>query len=326
MNNNHEIIESLRNNAYVKEKDCGNNVHSFNFTRKAFYKKVWNAQTVRARGLFVNVNTDEIVARSYNKFFNLGEMEDADVTLAKLAYPVRCYVKENGYLAMCSWDRGNDCLFVASKSSTSGWFAGRARELIVATLSEEAIDYLKNHNVTMIFEVIDPVNDPHIIRYEEAHAVLLDIVDNQFDCNFMDDDEVNAVSCAFNDHGTKYTHRKILFTVCASENALRDVLHQIDDTCTDLEGLVIVDNRGFRVKFKSAYYRFWKLVRGAVGNAQKVRERFDLADRDYYRRALAWLESEAGMDAVSKCMISENRLNVVRLANVFESTALGTRP
>jgi tRNA splicing ligase len=42
---------------------------SLNFTRDAFFDKEWNDLTVRARGLFVNTVTKEIVARSYEKFF-----------------------------------------------------------------------------------------------------------------------------------------------------------------------------------------------------------------------------------------------------------------
>ena len=38
----------------VKEKKLVDNVSSFNFTEKAFIRRMWNAQTIKARGLFIN--------------------------------------------------------------------------------------------------------------------------------------------------------------------------------------------------------------------------------------------------------------------------------
>ena len=45
---------SYRNNKYVQERQLGDNISSFNFTREAFYKGNWNRQTVLARGLFID--------------------------------------------------------------------------------------------------------------------------------------------------------------------------------------------------------------------------------------------------------------------------------
>lgn len=71
-----DAIISLRNNKYISEKQFGN-ISSFNFTHAAFYEKKWNAQTIRARGLFLDTSEKyKVVARAYEKFFSVNEREE----------------------------------------------------------------------------------------------------------------------------------------------------------------------------------------------------------------------------------------------------------
>lgn len=70
-----ELIHILKENRYVRETDNGNGIHSFNFTSEAFYDGVWTSQTVRARGLHIDVIHKKIVARSFDKFFDLSEYD-----------------------------------------------------------------------------------------------------------------------------------------------------------------------------------------------------------------------------------------------------------
>ena len=117
-----DAVAYLRNNRFVQEKELGNNISSFNFTREAFYKGNWNRQTVLARGLFINTKTYEIVARSYEKFFKINEVHETELASLKdrLVFPVKAFVKENGFLAVVSYDKDNDDLFIASKSTNKG--------------------------------------------------------------------------------------------------------------------------------------------------------------------------------------------------------------
>ncbi|PGK51516.1 hypothetical protein CN918_27380 [Priestia megaterium] len=68
---NEPFIEKLRNDPLIYEKKLGNNVSSFNFKREVFDNALWTAQNAKARGLFINTKTTEIVARSYDKFFSI---------------------------------------------------------------------------------------------------------------------------------------------------------------------------------------------------------------------------------------------------------------
>ena len=44
-----------------------------NFSRRAFTKGLWDETSCKARGLFLRADDAEVVARGYDKFFNLGQ-------------------------------------------------------------------------------------------------------------------------------------------------------------------------------------------------------------------------------------------------------------
>lgn len=123
-----EWILELRRNKYIKEKQYGD-ISSFNFTKTAFYDKIWDEQTTKARGLYINIPKQKIVARAYDKFFNINERPETELDKLqdKLAFPVRAYVKENGYLGIVSNNPETGKLFVTTKSNPEGsyaeWFA-----------------------------------------------------------------------------------------------------------------------------------------------------------------------------------------------------------
>lgn len=184
---NTKTIALLRKNNYIDEKVFG--LHSsFNFNRKAFYGKQWNRQTITARGLFVNNESDEIIIRSYNKFFNIDEIEKTKLDNLKesLEFPVDIWVKENGYLGLLGYDSMLDKLVFASKSTTEGDFAIWFESLFLNHLNTRNIpihlvtEFVKNHTASLVFEVILPTKDPHIIEYKEDKLVMLDAVSRDF--------------------------------------------------------------------------------------------------------------------------------------------------
>ena len=113
-----DTIIALRQSKYIQEKQYGN-ISSFNFTKTAFYDKAWDEQTIRARGLYINIPKQKVVARAYNKFFNINERSDTklDMLQYRMKFPVTAYVKENGFLGIVSYNDEDDSLFVTTKSS-----------------------------------------------------------------------------------------------------------------------------------------------------------------------------------------------------------------
>ena len=157
-------------------------VSSVNFTKAAFHSKGWDAWTTVARGLFVDTVDGTIVSRSYPKFWNHGERrETSDEALqANLVFPVDCFEKANGFLCTTGYSERTDQLVVTSKSRIDGDFADRAREILGATLADAGMERLLRFNrdqvASLVFEIVDPVRDPHIIEYADAGVVLLGCV------------------------------------------------------------------------------------------------------------------------------------------------------
>lgn len=261
-----DAIQAFRNDSDIKEKKFGN-ISSFNFTRNAFDNKRWNTRTVTARGLYINTAEEKIIARGYNKFFNMEEAENTKMLNLQrnLAYPLQAYVKENGYLGIIGLDTAANDLFITSKSDITGdyamWFKDLFLKKTTAETRENMIEYIKKHDVTFLFEVVDIEHDPHIIDYDESEIYLLDIVKNDLQFSKLNYYELFAIASLFS-----LKCKKLAYTI----NSWNDFLNWNEMISSQdykyggkyIEGFVIEDSSGFMFKKKCNYYRNWKLLRG----------------------------------------------------------------
>lgn len=260
-----DIIISLRSNRYIQEKKFGN-ISSFNFTNKAFYDKVWDEQTTKARGLYLDTLKGKVAARAYDKFFNINERPETkfDMLQYKLQFPVTAYVKENGFLGIVSYNEYEDDLLIASKSTLDSQFAQWFREMLYEKVSAENIQemkkYIKEHNVSFVFECVDMKNDPHIIEYPNSELFLLDIVQN--DMNFSKYEYDTMVDAA-NQFGL--TPKEKAFEIATWQEFFDwyyDILEEdYEYDGRKIEGFVIEDSVGYMTKLKLTYYNFWKFMR-----------------------------------------------------------------
>ena len=119
-----QVLFEMRHNTLVKEKTF-DEISSFNFTRSAFENNLWNKQTIKARGLYLNNQTGEVVCRGYEKFFAVDERPESSIGFIKNNYqfPLTAYVKENGYLGLVSYREQTDELFITTKSDPTGDYA-----------------------------------------------------------------------------------------------------------------------------------------------------------------------------------------------------------
>ena len=279
-----EIVKKLHESGYVKEKELNDGIVSFNFTREAFFKDHWDDISVLARGLFVDSETGKIVARSYSKFFNAWfeendsntEHEYGDCSIYtlkdKIKFPVSLYKKENGYLGIVSWDYKNDTFFIASKSTNLGDYALHFKEMFMEWYNQnldsakENIKKVVQDNQSMIFEVIDEEFDPHIVHNTYTKQfVLLDIVKNDFSETYWSYEELKKFA------QENYFTIKSNWGNINSFDSLVEFLKQYNKFSLDqkqygkaFEGFVIQDVNGFRFKFKTAYYCFWKSLRNKL--------------------------------------------------------------
>ena len=270
--NIYNLIENLRNNKYVFEKDLGNNISSFNFTKEAFYNKMWDKETTKARGLFIDTKNYEIVARSYNKFFKVDERKETTLDSLKenLIFPVNFYLKYNGFLGILSVYNGE--LFFASKSTNAGDYVEYFKNIFYKKYSNKQIEVLKDkltkENLSAVFEVIDPFNDPHIIEYQEENLVLLDLIKNTTNFEkisypdlqiFAQNNNISVKELAYAASNI-YEFMSVYDKITAANYKYKD---------SYIEGFVIEDANAFMIKTKTAYYDKWKYLRNKMENALK---------------------------------------------------------
>lgn len=260
-----DTIIALRSNRYIQEKRFGN-ISSFNFTNKAFYDKVWDEQTTKARGLYLDTLKGKVAARAYDKFFNINERPETkfDMLQYKLQFPVTAYVKENGFLGIVSYNEYEDDLFIASKSTIDSQFAQWFREMLYEKVPTENIpkmkEYIKEHNVSFIFECVDMKNDPHIIEYPNSELFLLDIVQNDMDFKKYEYDTMVDIANQFG-----LTPKENAFEIATWQEFFDwyyDILEEeYEYNGRKIEGFVIEDSVGYMTKLKLTYYNFWKFMR-----------------------------------------------------------------
>ena len=267
-----EDINILGNSKLVKVKKCSPNLYSLNFTSRVFHKRLWNESTVQARGLFVDRITGDVKLRSYNKFFNLNERPETELNnLANtLAFPVEIRTKENGYLAILGVI--NDELVFASKSTTEGMHVDLFKNLfqkLPTSLQEEIKELLKRNSCSMMFEVISQ-EDTHIIKYDQDHLYVLDMIQNTLDVNGKHIDvSFSRERLAELDSILKKYDTQLISIVKTIQQVntmdeLTNIINKELNSHHESEGFVLVDSNGFMTKFKGPYYNTWKHRRNRI--------------------------------------------------------------
>ena len=267
-----EDINILGNSKLVKVKKCSPNLYSLNFTSRVFHKRLWNENTVQARGLFVDRMTGDVKLRSYNKFFNLNERPETELNnLANtLSFPVEIRTKENGYLAILGVI--NDELVFASKSTTEGMHVDLFKNLfqkLPISLQEEIKELLKRNCCSMMFEVISQ-EDTHIIKYDQDHLYVLDMIQNTLDVNGKHIDvSFSRERLAELDSILKKYDTQLISIVKTVQQVntmdeLTNIINKELNSHHESEGFVLVDSNGFMTKFKGPYYNTWKYRRNRI--------------------------------------------------------------
>lgn len=265
-------LDELRHHELIRESVQATlpHVSSFNFTREAFYSQSYDSCNMRARGLYINTDTREVVIRGYDKYFNVNERGIAQAQLSHLLEvskpPYRSTVKENGYLGLIGYDSTTDSLVYASKSTIAGDHALWLRDQVEARLNNTQRQQLKcllrDAQLSLTFEVIEPENDPHIIEYAEPNIILLDGIRRTLDFEKLSYDEVQKIGKIFGfdckELGPVLPNKMALGGFLAAASKKGFTHHG-----KEVEGLVLEDSNGLMFKMKLPYYNLWKLGRSA---------------------------------------------------------------
>lgn len=302
------MIEQLRNSRDIRETQLDNNISSFNFTRDAFYKKNWNGLTCKARGLFIDTEKDKVVARGYEKFFNVNERRETELEhlIVKFKDKITLYKKENGFLGILSYVNGE--LFFASKSSNKSVFADYFKNIYEASdINKQQLEYfLEKNDVSLTFEVIDVENDPHIIEYDKSKIVLLDIIHNDYEFKKEPYEKVvelsKLINCECKTIYKEFDNVRDFHTWYIANTDEDDLSKE------DIEG-VVIECSGIMTKLKFPYYNFWKFMRRVK---EQVAHRSNVKLSGLYNATsnyfYAWLKKQ-DEETLSK--------NIITLRNMF---------
>ena len=275
-----DLINEMIANSFITVKECDYNLISLNFNRDAFNRKKWNDLTIKARGLFVDRNSGEVKIRSYNKFFNYGERNINLGYLKKYAtYPIKVFKKYNGFLGLASIINGN--IVLATKSTTNGTYKDIFQSIwnkVEDNVKKLLKQTMMENNCTVVFEVVSPEYDPHIIKYDKEHLYLLDFIENKLDI------DTHNIDLEFSENLMKKVEfsstiltKKELITKLENYDELYHFLDEKAKSLEEFEGYVLCDNSGLMFKFKLPYYNFWKerrrwleRYRSALSKGKKV--------------------------------------------------------
>lgn len=280
-----DLLARLEAHSLVRAKSFASRPHlkSINFTSKAFFDGKWDEVNMVARGLFV-AEDRRIAARSYPKFFNMGERPETRMNglRERLRFPLRLWVKENGFLGILGWDHladgGDGEILFCSKSTPESDFAGWFREIFTEQVGEAGLaragDLVCNRNLSLIFEVNDPIRDPHMIAYDRPHVVLLDAVLRQETFEKLGETDLAqlaaAIGVGIKQPGPTFRQWKDFEGWTRSVSAQGRYFQWKE---AHIEGFVAEDADGFLFKIKLDFYAFWKRMRGHRDRVRRAREK-----------------------------------------------------
>lgn len=232
------LISELVDSQDIKQKQLDDGIIANNYTKEAFREQRWNNTTVKARGLFTRAN--EIVGRGFTKFFNAGERPESDIKT--LTYPIRVAKKVDGFLAIVFYDKALNTIKVYSKGGGE-YHSHLAAYVLKYTGAFDRIqkyyEDIANRDTTLLYEIVDPVMDEHIVWYDNICATRLAAVKNDLRGSLMLIDNI--------------------MRIIHNEDELKTFLSLYTNTTE--EGYVFYDANGKMVKVKSNYFRIARELR-----------------------------------------------------------------
>ncbi|KAJ2799160.1 tRNA ligase, partial [Coemansia helicoidea] len=258
------------------------------------YKKDPCPLPTRARGLFTggHEGDETIVARGYDKFFNIGEVAWTkwDWIETHTRGPYELTVKENGCLILAAGIDEGRTLLVTSKHAVNvphaevgmAWVQKHLAQ--VGRSAEELAGFLHENNATAVFELCDDEFEEHILEYPDRTRGLYlhGINRNAVDLATWPSAEVTRVAERFGFHATQY----FTFDSAAEGRTFADQVrrdHVLDGRA--IEGFVVrcqtaADERPFmfKIKYDEPYlmFREWREVTNRILAEKPFRTQYAL--------------------------------------------------
>jgi len=203
----------------------------------------------------------------YDKFFNIDERTETKLENLDqlLTFPVVAYLKENGFLGNIGVDEVNHSLFIASKSSNGGTYQACFENLLKQQKTPEELHQmwvdLKDQEACAVFEVIEPIFDPHMIDYDSPRLVLLDVFHRSLSGNKYNYAQLEEWGKKW---GFEVKEKAMVFHTPQQlktfiSKATEDLSYRFKGQ--DVEGFVLEGSNGAQTKLKLPHYAFWKRMR-----------------------------------------------------------------
>jgi len=230
---NTTLLKEMISKNYVRvNKHPDHDLYIYNYTQNAQFERIWNEVTLACRGLILDEN-ENVVARPFPKFFNLGEIENQ--ILPESTFEV--YDKMDGSMGILYWV--DEVPFMASRGSFSSVQSDKANEMLHGKYRNSWS--LLDKNKTYLFEIIYPENRIVLDYGVSEELVLLAIIDTK--------------------SGEEFPLEDIGFPVVEKYDGIKDILTLKQMDIANKEGFIIKYANNFRVKIKfDEYLRLHRII------------------------------------------------------------------
>lgn len=269
------FVSKVFSDENIKHVELEDGIVAHNFTREAFRKGIWNNMTTHARGLFTK--DDKIIGRGFKKFFYEGQNEEA--SLENLVFPVRAYKKHNGFLAIAFIDEETGKVYIKSKGGGELHSNLAEEKVKECGMYKGLCKYLNDYpDTSVLFEIVDPENDPHIVHYINSYVAPLTVIINDRDGRY-DMDLLERFTVDYINHKVSSDPE---FVAYDKDDLIKKKNVWMSCNPTE-EGLVLYDSCGLMIKEKTDFYNKAKELRRAMENRGKINYKYGA--EEWYRVA-----------------------------------------
>jgi RNA ligase len=257
---NYELITNLMkrvDDKLISVQDLqGTPYRIFNYTQKTTFGRAWDEYTLMSRGLIIDMETGDIIARPFDKFFNINEVEDTQIEKLPLHEEYEVYDKADGSLGILFYDKYSNMFRIATRGSFNSdqaiWATKWFNEQIAQfnELNESDMNVLKEfvREETLLFEIIvGSINTNLVLKYPFEGLVFL-AMRNINTGTYADYDVMEKI------HNTQYMSPRIKITA-RYDNLRFEEIDEMSKLLDNIEGWVIKFKNGMRVKVKTDWYK-----------------------------------------------------------------------
>ncbi len=253
--NKFETYDKLVEQGYLRKQESGPLV-LFNYSEKCTYERYWNKYTIECRGLILNKETGDTVARPLSKFFNEFELENKTLPQPPVGETFVVEEKLDGSLGILYLDPVDDKYKIATRGSFQSDQAKIGTTMLQEALAKVEAGSEKYNTMlgtlkryTPCFEIIYPEN-----RFNDGARLVVD----------YGNDKTLVLLCAINKVTGKDLDEDLLkefadilgFPLRKTYNYTAEEIKELQQTWpVNFEGVVrrYVPS-GFRIKDKGAAY------------------------------------------------------------------------